>query len=168
MKYIIDIPFETDFIAAVRMEHGLPVEMKCKKYETLELYTEPDRKTIEDAQEEAWKMASKCLWTITNSQSRVIFGMDGVYVPRNLSYQDAKAKYETWEKQRDEIHVGDEVEYTYCNKTVTFVVIAIIGKTVYGFNYPCNFEICHLNDLRKTGRYFSKVAELLKQMVEGE
>ena len=132
-------------------------------------YTEPDRKTIEDAQEEAWKMASKCLWDITNSQSRVIFGMDCVYVPRDLSYQEAKARYKAWKKQNDEIRVGDEVTF-YIGpndemKAVALDQTGIEGEWSLFTENGCVEE--HAEDfIRKTGRHFDDVEELLKKMNE--
>lgn len=137
-------------------------------------YTEPDRKTIEDAQEEAWKMASKCLWTITNSQSRVIFGMDGVYVPRDLSYQEAKARYETWEKQKDEIHVGCEVYYKELPELKIYVT-DMDDNSFGGFalcrvedvcDYGDRFSECNVYQYKPTGRMLPNIVELLKKMKE--
>ena len=177
MKYIVDLPeaytsksalFGDILSIPICLEsgkrYGIPTGIK------LEPYTEPDRKAIEDAQEEAWKMASKCLWDITNSQSRVIFGMDCVYVPRDMSYQEAKAKYESWKAKRDElsqIRVGDEIDIDGEITVVTMInkYGEILSVDCDGMTYYYNVE-SQLKRAKKTGRHFDEVEELLKKIKE--
>ena len=101
MKYIIDVPDNTKQIDAMYLWHVL----KSYPLSELEPYIEPDRKAIED---EVWEFIRICL---------VMDGFDFVdafdscsYI--NLlkySYQEAKAKYEAWLKQKDELNFGDEI-----------------------------------------------------------
>jgi len=101
MKYIIDVPDNTKQIDAMYLWYVL----KSYPLSELEPYIEPDRKAIED---EVWEFIRICL---------VMDGFDFVdafdscsYI--NLlkySYQEAKAKYEAWLKQKDELNFGDEI-----------------------------------------------------------
>ena len=170
MKYIIDVPDEQRHIYdeedKVLSFLVINKNSKCNMAIDIEAmpYTEPDRKAIEDAQEEAWKMASKCLWDITNSQSRDIFGTDCVYVPREMSYQEAKARYDDWKKSKDEIRVGDEV-LDHLGKP--YIIYKINDVSAYGVGFdecPLShncFPVCYN---KKTGRHFDEVEELLKKM----
>lgn len=175
MKYIIDmsdeyvmesalygkqlaIPF---YVNANDKSFFLPTGLK------VEPYVEPDRKVIEDAQEEAWEFAKqvtimtpddKCeLWG-TSKYNTINFG---------YSYAEAKAKYEEWKKQKDEIHVGDEVEYE-CGGLNRFVVTGIYGRYAVGFKDEDDDidvgDYCDIKYLRKTGRHFSDIEKLLKKM----
>ena len=82
-------------------------------------------------------------------------------------YQKAKERYETWKKQMDEIHIGDEVEYENCK----FVVTAEIGNKYHGI-HSSNGDIvsfgegdyCSKDNCKKTGRHFPEVVELLEKM----
>lgn len=114
MKYIIDlsdeyvmeyalygkqlsIPF---YVNANDKSFYLPTGLK------VEPYTEPDRKVIED---EVWELASKLIWTFTERECKQIFGMESVYVPRDMLYSEAKSKYEAWKKQREDEATMKEV-----------------------------------------------------------
>lgn len=86
-----------------------------------------------------------------------------------MSYHEAKAKYEAWKKQKDEIHIGDEVEYEDCK----FIVTAEIGDRYHGI-HSSNGDIvsfgegdyCKKDNCKKTGRHFDEVEELLEKMRE--
>ena len=92
----------------------------------------------------------------------------GVEMPH--TYQEAKAKYEAW-KQKVVIHVGDEVEYEWHGEINRFIVIEIRDDIAYGFGLLGNCDdcdnvgdFCHIDELKKTGRHFSQVTDLLKEM----
>lgn len=76
--------------------------------------------------------------------------------------------YKEIDAEKDEIHVGDEVEYKCCDETVRYVVTEIVDEIAYGFKYPCNDvdvgEYCDVNELTKTGRSFPEITELLRKM----
>ena len=149
-KYIIDLP---DKLYAMNGELRIPIrfgESPVKEWRRTGLnvkpHTEPDRSAIED---EVWRFCMNTDW----------------------SYQEAQARYEAWKKQKEEIRVGDEVEYVCCDETVRFVVIGLIkGHTAYGFKFPCDYddvgEYCDIDMLRKTGRHFDGVEELLSKISE--
>lgn len=131
-KYIIDIPFEADFIMVIKMEGGLPVEVKCEKQEELEPYTEPSYKAMNlqhsndilkvarmnyyKGAEDGWNLAREIAYcmSLQECEDAGMVSEDDIYdsatgVLEKLTYQEAKAKYESWQKQKDEIRVGDEV-----------------------------------------------------------
>ena len=183
-KYIIDIPdeeetmwegFNGDLFIPITMNKGTKTWVNTDLKMTP--YTEPDRKAIED---EVWDFArriicpSDCCEDSISRYIKEIFGKEGwetrgIFI--EMTYQEAKAKYESWKAKRDElsqIHVGDEVEYECCGEVVKFIVTGVIGSTVYGFKSPCGYddvgEYCDIEDLRKTGRHFDEAEELLKKM----
>lgn len=117
-------------------------------------YTEPDREAIEN---EVWEFA-RGLLNYTDDDWEAIANMLLLDIP----YQEAKAKYEEWKKQKEEIHVGDEVR---CMDRVGIVVridsmdgwsnvVWEDGATAY----------IGIKDLTKTDRHFDEVESLLKKM----
>lgn len=90
---------------------------------------------------------------------REIFGCD----TDKMDYRDYKSKYEAWQKQKDEIKVGDEVNPI--NDTWRGVVVnvdngdlTIMGSRGISSN---GYESKYFS---KTGRHFPEVAELLRKM----
>lgn len=176
MKYIIEIenePFgrnDDPFFP-----HGMDELYRAKGFKSLVFdqdgldkltpYTEPDRQDIED---EVWEFAKKVRLEEFIDEEGRLHG----YISGFNSYSEAKSKYEEWKKQKDEIHIGDEVEYECCDELVTFVVTGTVGKTAYGFKISCDYddvgEYCDIKDLRKTGRSFHEIADALKKMGEEE
>lgn len=73
------------------------------------------------------------------------------------------------EPDREQIRVGDEVEY-FCGGNIRFVVCGIDNGVAYGFKYRPDFEdldigeYCEINELKKTGRHFPEVEKLLEEM----
>ena len=152
MKYIIDIP--TELAEATARYWNETTDM------TLVPYTEPDRKTIED---EVWEFVNDAFWSMTQEDIDECY--DG-WFPK--SYQEAKAKYEAWKKQKDKIRVGDEVKDHEDIKAVV-LDICMDGEvyTVYTENRICE-DWLKDEGFVKTGRHFPEVAELLKKMREEE
>ena len=167
MKYIIEIenePFgrnDDPFFP-----HGMDELYRAKGFKSLVFdqdgldkltpYTEPDRQDIED---EVWATAIKI----------DIASEDWNW--NEMTYREAKAEYERWKADREQIHIGDEVEYDYsCNDSVKFVVIGTNNGMAYGFKYPCETddvgEYCELEDIRRTGRSFPEIVAVLKKMRE--
>ena len=172
-KYIVDVPdaavefMDGEMIFSIEPKirdlEGMHYVVRIAK-EDVTSYTEPDRKAIED---EVWELADyMCRMGV--QERDLCFGFQSTTeVTANLSYQEAKSKFEAWLKQKDEIRVGDEVEYE-CNGRVRFVVLGIVGRTAHGFKYPCDCydagEYCDIDELTKTGRHFDEVEELIKKM----
>lgn len=152
MKYIIDIPNE--LAEATARYWNETTDM------TLVPYTEPDRKAIED---EVWENTWKMFMTPED------FG-----ATMGDSYSEAKAKYDAWKEQKEEIHVGDEVQYSLAGYEYTFIVFGKENDTLYGIRTDevdmddiyAAWDYCHKSDstLVKTGRHFDEVDELLKKM----
>lgn len=172
MKYIIEIenePFgrnDDPFFP-----HGMDELYRAKGFKSLVFdkngldkltpYTEPDRKAIED---EVWAFAKKVRLEEFIDEEGRLHG----YISGFNSYSEAKAKYDAWKKQKDEIRVGDEVEYPP-NKEKGIVikchvpdVYAEVDK--YAVFTGTSVEYLLREWLTKTGRVFPEVAELLKKM----
>lgn len=178
MKYIIDIsdkyvmesalygkqlaiPF---YVNANDKSFFLPTGLK------VEPYTEPDRKVIEN---EVWNLAKEIAYCMSLSQCEDA-GMlcdDDIYtsatgVLEKLSYQEAKAKYEAWNAERDQIHVGDEVVFL---EGIKMIVVNTFDNYVQGIDEDGDcYENIRVNSVKKTGRHFDDIKELLKKMRDEE
>ena len=127
-------------------------------------YTEPDREAIEN---EVWEFAMKCL-SMDGSEFCDVFDSCDALCLTNYSYQVVKAKYDKWKKEKEEIHVGDEVKEhdgLWIGVVVGFdefgdlVIMDSSGKACGG--YKAKY-------FKNTGRHFDEVAELLKKMRENQ
>jgi len=180
MKYLIEVPDETG-----------------QAYYNIAPYTEPNEKAIDlqhahdienvarmnysKGAEDAWEFAkriicpSDCCDDSISRHTKEIFGKEGwetrgIFV--EMTYQEAKAKYESWKAKRDElsqIRVGDEIDIdgeitvvTMINKYGEILSVDCDGTTYY---YHVESQ---LKRAKKTGRHFSEVEELLKKMKEGD
>lgn len=167
MKYIIDIPNEDVGRWVSGTPYGLRLfvplsiedggEYHIKTEIPVEPYTEPDRKAIED---EVWEFA----WEVLQLELpvfREIFGYDTV----KMDYRDFKYKYEAWLKQKDGIHVGDEI---YSDGDYEIAIVMEIHGDESVIVYTKSGCIEHwwnkVHNLKKTGRHFPEVAKLLKKM----
>ena len=166
MKYIIDVP-DTQEITYYA-EHKM-VSLKVNEgsvaseiYIDAEPYTEPDRKAIED---EVWEFATTCT-KMDGSDSVDVFGGFSVDSFTKYSYQEAKAKYEEWKKQKDEIRVGDEVALQ--NGNFKYVVMGFHFNTAYLLASDGSVSKFPVSKLRKLNRHFNETEELLKKMREGK
>lgn len=168
MKYIIDIPEQ---IAEASADYMKKVGM------AIEPYTEPDRKAIEDAQEEAWGLAKKNALTVpsgglTINEIKDCYGSDKDFadaVFKDFTYQEAKTKYDDWKaKKESKIEVGDGV-YGKINQK-NGVVVRIYADDIYSDCVGVMWEdgglgpFCKIEGLQKTGRHFSQLSDLLKAM----
>ena len=164
MKYIIE--FEDEY----SMNEGGMKYHQCKQVpywsvshgiiKKLTPYTEPDRKAIED---EVWGLANY-MGRMSLTERDLCFGFPlPQEVTMNLSYNEAKSKYEAWLKQKDEICVGDEVVAAngLSNGFVTRIDEYKDANIVWemGGTGCVNTAL-----LKKTGRHFPEVAELLEKM----
>ena len=180
MKYIIDVPEE---IAEISEEFLSKAGLLCEPYTDIDIkekaeefsrgydegwdagskFHEAEKESIED---EVWELAIACL-KMDGSDFFNAFGSSMVDCLTEFSYQEAKAKFEAWLKQKDKIHVGDEVNPI--NDTWRGVVVnvdngdlTIMGSRGISSN---GYESKYFS---KTGRHFDEVAELLKKMREEE
>lgn len=173
MKYIIDIPDDRigDYVGSTHLLMPYIVAGHKGHYDTeLELtpYTEPDRKAIED---EVWSFVNFMAQEMDTFARGMCFNKEhALGIVRGMTYQEAKAKYEAWKKQKDEIHVGDEIVGIYSDgdKTPPLVVLKVEGNYYYGiYSKTGGFVQGGLN-YEKTGRHFDEVEELLQKMRGGE
>jgi len=167
MKYIIDVPSD---LYAICKTLRVPVKVGngdlswYNTYIKAEPYTEPDRESIED---EVWGFV-RIITDMTECERKECFGCSTCDLDEYMTYKDAKAKYESWKKQKDEIHIGDEVKGNsglWTGVVVGFdefdalIIMDSSGKSCGG--YKTKF-------FRKTGRHFDEVEELLKKMRDTE
>ena len=182
-KYIIDVPD-----AAVEFMDGemnFFVEPKIKDErrrhyvlridkEDVSIYTESDRKAIEDEVREFVRELIHCNSGkgMADDELQSCFEYD-LYsqVFKHLSYQEAKARYEEWRKQKEKIRVGDEVAQLSQNGTPTgntCVVTKIVGDEILkGIIQTGEVVSCSSQPKkwwRKTGRHFDEVERLLERM----
>lgn len=157
MKYIIDLPEE--FAEATKEYWDKTVGMQ------LEPYTEPNYKVAED---EVWRFLVFLIDEMDLEDKYECFGMSSSYkIVSSMSYNEAKDKYEAWLKQKNQVRIGEEVEY----EGSKFIVTAEIGNMYHGI-HSSNGDIvdfgegdyCRKDDCKKTGRYFPEVVELLKKI----
>lgn len=135
----------------------MKAEENNKVINRLTPYTEPDREAIEN---EVWDFVNT-VYGLSDEELYEIF-CDGNYCEH--SYQEAKAKYEAWKKQKDEVHVGDEVK---CYDTNGVVVGIDTASEDSGVNVVCrdgSTGYIGMADVTKTGRHFDEVDELLRKM----
>lgn len=144
-QYLSDIP--------IRLKNVIP-------------YTEPDRKDIED---EVWEFARHLINmspSVTEDIYRSMNGGKGIGVAVEMTYQEAKAEYDAWRKEKEEIHVGDEVEDNYGTRGIVF---GIDGTDLLGVCWE-DERMSHFfwpkTYCRKTGRHFSEAEDLLKKIRE--
>lgn len=110
--------------------------------------------------EKAWELAKK-ISIMPDEAKKEVWGTDK-YNTINLgySYAEAAEKYELWQKEKNEIKVGDEVS----DCTVTGVIVGIRGDY---FRILFSNGATHFmsnREFKKTGRHFSEVADLLKKI----
>lgn len=120
----------------------------------------------DSVENEVWKFVEKLEYlTVGETEDCFDVEYDGTpFVAGMFSYQEAKARYEAWKKQKDEIHVGDE----YSDVGEVFVVTNInnsdIASVIFTDGSVDEFSKKELRECRKTGRHFPEVAELLEKM----
>lgn len=169
MKYIIDIPNGVLWIQYVMPTPSGTQNLKSESVLQLEEYTEPDRKAIED---EVWNFARRIICPsdccedsiskytekflgIPSHKARAIF--------KDLSYQEVKSKFEAWLKQKD-FCIGDEIRTVDGDMGVVTFVYCDMCDCIW-----CDGsagEVISKNELKKTGRHFDEIEELLKKMGE--
>lgn len=166
MKYIIEIenePFGRNDDPVI--PHGMDELYRAKGFKSLVFdkngldklipYTEPDRKAIED---EVWGFAWEVL-QLDLTVFREIFGYD----TDKMDYRDYKSKYEAW-KEKDVIHVGDEI-ISVEDDVKAFMLDCADYESIYVMTeHGCVERWKDLTEVKKTGRTFPEVAELLQKM----
>ena len=176
MKYIINIPkeYEKDWIGLTPFGKELyyPIQGFDKKYRRmptgLELtpYTGTDswgkvwmegyKEGLEAGRNDAWNFA-KNLFNYTNKDWKDLM---------NCSYQEAKEMYEKWEKEKNEIQIGDEVKCKDLEDKGIVTSVLVTRCDVLWLDGTVSEDIL-MSELYKTGRHFSEVEDFLKKIKEG-
>ena len=162
MKYIIDVSKD-------RVSKGGKLELLCEVENSLPQYVhtaidavpykEPDSKDVED---EVWELADY-MGRMSLTERDLCFGFPlPQEVTMNLSYQEAKAKFEAWLKREDEIRVGDQVIHNGKIKTVLCIFLGQL--TLYDSDGHTYYVKREDENIKKTGKHHNEVAELLKKM----
>lgn len=180
VKYIIEIPdeYEKSYAQTNSKTLYIPMQVGTRNYNVwvgtglrVTPYTEPDENEIrQKIEDDVWEFSRKveCMGIGEIEEAFDIHRENAMYPFNQMSYKEAKAAYEAWKKSKEEIHVGDEVEYECDGEVVKFIVTGVSGSIIYGFKSPCGYddvgEWCDIKGLRKTGRHFDEVEELLKKL----
>lgn len=167
-KYIIDLNpdcVDGEFLKIPIRIAGENLWIKTKA--SLTPYTESDREAIEN---EVWEFV-RCIMVMNANKYRECFDIDDITdddFACKYTYQEAKKIYGEWKKEKNKIRVGDEVEIAGTIGIVTKVPyldeerVHYIGKS--GATY-CNNAYA---EIKKTGRHFDEIEELLKKMEKEE
>lgn len=177
MKYIIDIPkeYEKDWIGLTpfgkelyypmqgfdKKNHRMPTGLELTPYTGTDnwgkVWMEGYKEGLEAGRNDAWHFA-KNLLNYTNKDWEDLMNL---LLVNNCSYQEAKDMYEKWEKEKNEIQIGDEVKCKdledkgiVTSKMVTRCDVLWLDGTVS--------EDVLMSDLCKTGRHFDEIQNLLK------
>ena len=120
---------------------------------------------------DAWEAARKIGYSLKSSIVAEIFGTPySSQIFSGYSASEAIEKIQQYEQEQEEqIQVGDEVKNTQTDARfiVTHMWVNNHGeKGVSGFNYECSAFSTALDLVRKTGRHFPEIAEVLQKMKE--
>ena len=149
----------------------------CNAYRPTESNASDEDEIRQKVEQEVWEFARRIIYPsdccedsiskytekflgIPSHKARAIF--------KDLSYQEVKAKYKKWRKQKDEIRVGDEVELEL-SEGVKGLVYIVGEEMLEGAYLNCDglVPFCwSKKDCRKTGKHFDEIEELLKKMKE--
>ena len=167
MKYLIEVPDETG-----------------QAYYNIAPYTEPNNKDnamwmdgyekgVKAGRDNAWEFARKveCMGIGEIEEAFDIHKENAMYPFNQMSYQEAKAKYEAW-KKKDEIRIGDEVVYADDPNKEKAIVLRLYQPKQYKplADILCEdgtvVKMVNVESLAWTGRHFDEVEELLKKIKE--
>lgn len=110
---------------------------------------------------DAWEAARK-IADIPYGEEKKVFGSDGWTFIANHTAQEAIEEIRQYEQKKEEIQVGDEVVST-CGKAV---VHEVNEGNVYYIYADGERGYNPINQVRKTGRHFPEIVEVLQKMRE--
>lgn len=173
-RELIEQVYQRGFNVGYEEGKGQAWSEEIKKYEI-----GPDKKKeyIEQGRNEAWEAVKKFYLPVVDGglpgeAIKELFGAHNwIGIVQNFSASEVVEKLKTWEQkqQEDEIHVdvGDEVTTDDGRKMI------VLGRDCGGWYHLLNYtgltydRICS-SDIKKTGRHFPEIAELLKKLKECE
>ena len=172
MKYIIDIPDDRigDFVGSTHLLMPYFLAGHKGHHDTglaLRPYTEPDLsplvdEAVEAIENEVWELADYMCRMSQDEKSRCFGFSYPSEVTTNLTYQEAKSLFEKWM----EFNVGDEVIH---NGKIKTVLCVFIGQLTLCDSDGHTYYVKREDDnIKKTGRHFPEVGQLLEKMREEE
>ena len=85
----------------------------------------------------------------------------------NCSYQEAKEMYEKWEKEKNEIQIGDEVKCKDLEDKGIVTSVLVTRCDVLWLDGTVSEDIL-MSELYKTGRHFDEIQNLLETIEKEE
>ena len=158
--------YRSDFKTLTFDDNGLD---KLQKYEEVQIpYSEAYNKGLEDGRNDAWKLANKIADTLTTSERAKIFGyvVNGITVMdilRDFTPQEALLKLEAYEKEQNEMKVGDVVfddDEPDVYGIVTFVSCEMIYIVWSDGSSGVEYDF---RDIKKTGKHID-IQSILQQI----
>jgi len=172
-KYIVEIPEDTTCLNALGYEDGKCVSARSYIIPDLTPYVKSESYIdgLKEGQNDAWEFARELIHCnngkgMQDDELQSCFGYE-LYsqVFKHLSYQEARDKYEAWKKRKDEIRVGDEVIYNGDRVVVTDIFLQDITRLwIEGVTSSGKTVEALESDIKKTGRHFAEIEELLKKL----
>ena len=145
------------------------------KIDAYELYGDQHEEEYNQAfnqgAEAAWELAKKIILYDKDSYSgeelKEIFGYAySQTLMKNYTYQEAAAKVAEWGKEKEEIKVGDVLEYIYDSNVKCVATNMYPGNMAYLVFNDGTAGIHELDDFKKTGHHID-IDSFLKQ-IRGE
>ena len=131
-----------------------------------ELWMNGYKKGFAAGRNDAWNFA-KNLLNYTNKDWEDLMNL---LLINNCSYQEAKDTYEKWEREKNEIQIGDEVKDKDLGDLGDKGIVTCTLVTrcdVLWFDGSVSEDV-PMNDLCKTGRHFDEIQNLLKTIEREE
>jgi hypothetical protein len=178
-KYIIEIGRLERLYKAFIGAHGKPEITWLSPEVDLTPYTEPDIEQVrnegyQQGLSDAWEAARKIAVNedyggLSTEAICKIFSTENVYLGLasifdNFTASEAIEKLKAYEQEKERIQVGDEV-ITASGKAV------VTGVGPVHFEYVCadgSIGYDEVKNVKKTGRTFPEIAEVLRKMKETE
>ena len=163
MKYIIDIPEDTTCLNALRYEDRKCVSARSYIIPNLIPYVRSESYIdgLKRGQNDAWNFA-RSLLNYTNKDWEDVMNL---LLINSCSYQEAKNKYKEWQKEKNEIQIGDEVKNKGLEDKGIVTYIEATRCDVLWSDGSVNEDFL-MSDLYKTGRHFDEIQNLLKTIEE--
>lgn len=125
---------------------------------------------IEQGRNEAWRLALH-IFRLNQKERKAVFGYDRdtVNVLESMDASEVLEKIRAYEEQKREetkIKVGDEVIYSCGNYKDKATVIDIDADILHLLTENGCYLSEEYKDVKKTGRHFTEIAELLKKLRE--
>jgi hypothetical protein len=172
VSFVNDLPFPDERLYRVKGFKSLVFD-KTGLEKLTPLNTEKElAKAKQEGAEEAWELARWAFSEATDAQVKDVYPEEwqngGYHRIASMSWLEAKKKYDAWAAGVDNVKVGDEVENI---GTKQKGVVWIVGDDyVEGFYTKGTTVIggfsWYKTWIRKTGRYFPELFEMLKKIGE--